>query len=213
MLCRPATGISNLKRSLEVIKKLMRLFREHWLALIAATIVVAPIAFTFTRLLYDERIRILEQQVQTQATHIELLREEKTFLERKLAQPAASEPRPTTGTTSPVDSSPAGDSNSGTTAARLPVIENPAKLMKDEVRDLARFYGLFERTKTNPHLRFKEGDISYWYEQNLTEDELKLEFETRRRVLERANQQGRRIPSQGDLSHSAEQLQRLHRGG
>ena len=82
---------------------------------------------------------------------------------------------------------------------------------KEEVRGIARFYGLFNHWKVNPHLRFKEGDISYWSEQGLTEKELMTEFETRQTVLLRAERSGEKIPSQGDLSYKAEQLQAITR--
>ncbi|MEA2060666.1 MAG: hypothetical protein U9P10_09225 [Thermodesulfobacteriota bacterium] len=88
---------------------------------------------------------------------------------------------------------------------------NTDKLTKDEVRDLAKFYGLFNRWTINPHLRFKEGDISYWYEQGFTKNDLTREFESRSTVLRRAEKSGEKLPSQGDLSHKAEQLQALSR--
>jgi len=88
-----------------------------------------------------------------------------------------------------------------------PSIDNPNRLTKEDVRDLARFYGLFTRWKVNPQLRFQEGDISYWYEQKRSEQELKVEFESRKIVLERAEKHGNCIETQGDLSYYAEQAQ------
>ena len=85
-----------------------------------------------------------------------------------------------------------------------PKIENPQRLTRTEVRRLAEFYGLTQRRKVNPHLRFLEGDISYWFEQRLSEDELKLEFESRRIILDRAEKSGEVISTQGDLSYLAE---------
>ena len=53
----------------------------------------------------------------------------------------------------------------------------------------------------------KDGDISYWYEQSLSESEIKLEFESRRIVLERADKNHQIIDTQGDLSYLAQKVQ------
>lgn len=90
---------------------------------------------------------------------------------------------------------------------RYSLVANPQRLTKSEVRNLAQFYNLMQRWHTNPHLQFEEGDISYWYERNLSEEDLKREFESRRIILERAEKSGEVINTQGDLSHKAELLQ------
>lgn len=77
---------------------------------------------------------------------------------------------------------------------------------RDEVRELARSVGLLEATKTNPHLRFLEGDMSYWYEQELTLDELRLQFISRRMVLEAAEREHLVIDDQGKLSWAAQRV-------
>jgi hypothetical protein len=87
-----------------------------------------------------------------------------------------------------------------------PFIQDPAHLTKSEVRDLAKFHGLLDHSKVNPHLRFAEGDISYWYEQSLHEKVLNREFESRRIALERADQNGQKYDTQGDLSQAAKQI-------
>jgi hypothetical protein len=58
-----------------------------------------------------------------------------------------------------------------------------------------------------PLLRFKEGDVSSWYEQGMSEEALKREFDSRRIVLERAEMTGEIIRTQGDLSAKAESIQ------
>jgi hypothetical protein len=88
-----------------------------------------------------------------------------------------------------------------------PAIQNRNSLSKNEVCGLVQFYGLFRRWSTNPHLSFREGDVSYWYEQELTERDLCREFESRRTILEMAEEQEKIIENQGDLSHRAQQVQ------
>jgi hypothetical protein len=96
--------------------------------------------------------------------------------------------------------------------SRLPQIADSAKLSKDEVRELARSYDLIgHQWQVNPHLEFKEGDISYWTERGLTKRELMHEFESRQTVLRRAETSGEKIKSQGDLSYKAKQLQAVNR--
>lgn len=89
----------------------------------------------------------------------------------------------------------------------LPAIADPQSPTRAEVHELAGFYGLFTRWQVNPHLSFEAGDVSFWAEQGLGAAELEVEFESRRMVLERAERTGQFIPSQGDLSHHAEELQ------
>jgi hypothetical protein len=104
-------------------------------------------------------------------------------------------------------SAPAAPEGSKSGDPAYPTIENPQRLTRIDVRRLAEYYGLFTSWKVNPHLRFKEGDISYWYEQRRSEDDLKLEFESRQIVLKRAEKAGEFIETQGDLSYWAEREQ------
>lgn len=80
------------------------------------------------------------------------------------------------------------------------------KLNRDKIRELAKKHKLLALTDVNPHLRFKDGDISYWAEQNLAAWELELEFLARRLVLEVADRDEAVVPTQGDLSHWATKL-------
>lgn len=45
-----------------------------------------------------------------------------------------------------------------------PPIEE-GRLTRAQIEKLAREFGLLDETETNPHLRFLDGDIAYWYEQ------------------------------------------------
>ncbi|MCK5056365.1 MAG: hypothetical protein KAT34_06910 [Candidatus Aminicenantes bacterium] len=84
------------------------------------------------------------------------------------------------------------------------------KLSKVDVENIVVEFELFENPKFNKHLRFKDGDVSYWYEQHIRygvdEEELRFEFAARKTVLEAADDQEIIIPSQGDLSHLAQQI-------
>jgi len=84
----------------------------------------------------------------------------------------------------------------------------PGDLSETDVENLALFYGLFTQWRVNPQLRFKPGDIGYWYRRRLSESDLKIQFESRRQVLQRAEETGKKIPTQGDLSFFAEQIVR-----
>lgn len=89
------------------------------------------------------------------------------------------------------------------TLQRLMPTKDERKLTKDEIKALAKQCGLFDGTEVNPHLRYKDGDISYWSEQDLQAWELQLEFLARRWVLLAADDAKAYIPQQGDLSHWA----------
>jgi hypothetical protein len=88
-----------------------------------------------------------------------------------------------------------------------PRITDSTNVSKDEVRSLAEYYGLFRNWNVNPHLKFQTGDVSFFFEQHLSETVYQLQFDSRRIVLERAEQTGRRIPTQGDLSALAQEIQ------
>jgi hypothetical protein len=160
--------------------------RKHGLVLLVACGIVGPAAWVGSGYYYSERIEVLRARNELQLEQIRIL-------EAKLQLPPP-----------PTETLGAGRVEE---TSRLPAIEKPSSPTKQEVRQLARFYGLFNRWKTNPHLAYREGDISYWYEQGLTADELKREFTARRTVLDRAERNKRRIPTQGDLSYEAERYQ------
>ncbi len=208
-----------------MVEKLIELLKKYGIVFLAVAIIITPIVWQVAASHYNERIESLKEQIastkqQVTSTkeqvalvkeQIALIKEQKFALEEKLRQPS---PLPTQveqpEKPKPLDS-PIKGSSSAKETIRLPYIADSESPTKDEVRALARFYGLLNRWKVNPHLRFKEGDISYWSEQGFTEQELMLEFETRQTVLRRAEISGERIPSQGDLSHKAEQLQAISR--
>jgi hypothetical protein len=77
---------------------------------------------------------------------------------------------------------------------------------KDMVKRLAESAGLFERSFANPHLRYLDGDISYWFEQRLPVDDLRIEFLARRAVLSAADRTDIEFATQGDLSSAAQSV-------
>lgn len=85
----------------------------------------------------------------------------------------------------------------------LPNHDDERRLNKHQIRELADKYDLRKRTEVNPHLRFKDGDISFWEEQNLAAWELEFEFLARQQLLKAADEQEVTIPTQGDLSQWA----------
>lgn len=87
---------------------------------------------------------------------------------------------------------------------------NKMKVERADIEILVEEFLLSEKTTYNPHLRFKDGDISYWVKQcrkyGLDEEDLRREFAARRAVLEAADMSGVVIDTQGDLSHAAEEI-------
>ena len=172
---------------------LVDMLRKYWPIIVGLVIVLVPAIWAIASIYHSGQIDALREQVN-------LLREQKEFLERKLREAS-----PTgTGPARPSDLPPATESKPG--ARSYPTPENPQRPSKVDIRQLAEFYGLTRRWRANQHLQYQEGDISYWYEQNLDEEQLRLEFESRRIVLERAESAGERIETQGDLSYLAEKV-------
>jgi hypothetical protein len=94
------------------------------------------------------------------------------------------------------------DTNEKVTQEILDLIpkKDENKLSKIQIRKLAEDQRLFNDWRENPVLQFQDGDISYWYEQNLPAWKIQLQFLARRAVLEVAEKENATIPSQGDLS-------------
>jgi len=76
-------------------------------------------------------------------------------------------------------------------------------LGKAQIKHLAEMFSLLESKKVNQHLRYYDGDISYWYEQGLSLSELILQFGARKVVLDSADRDGIKISHQGTLSWAA----------
>ena len=83
--------------------------------------------------------------------------------------------------------------------ALLPA-KDTRKLSKSEIRKLAEKHRLMKEWEVNPVLKFKGGDIAFFYEENLSAWDVELQFISRRIVLERAEEEEATISSQGDLS-------------
>ncbi len=79
-------------------------------------------------------------------------------------------------------------------------------LSKNEVRQLALEYGLTAETAINPHLKFLGGDISFWFEQEISEHRLRLEFAARKAILDAADKTEVIIRDQGMLAWAAQNI-------
>ncbi len=93
---------------------------------------------------------------------------------------------------------------------KMAMADGKKVLGRADVQALADEFLLTEKTAVNPHLRFDDGDIAFWYEQckkyKLDEQDLRREFAARRMVLEAADAAGVMIDLKGDLSHAAGQI-------
>jgi hypothetical protein len=181
--------------------------RKHWPLMIVLTLALAPGIWGLLVFIYNARIDGLNQQLRVSEER-RLLCEDRLRAEtpdRAVGVPPSQSP-PSAGGAAGSGSAPkpAGETR---LPGRYPNLENPEHPTQDDVRRLAEFYDLLKPWPTNPHLRFKTGDISYWREQGFSATDLEREFESRRLVLDRAERSGKSIPSQGDLSHAAELLQ------
>jgi DNA-binding XRE family transcriptional regulator len=85
-------------------------------------------------------------------------------------------------------------------------------LGKAQIKEIAQVFTLQESRKINGHLRYNDGDISFWYEQDLSLDELIFQFAARKVVLDAADRSGVNIDDQGTLSLVATRvISLLHR--
>lgn len=93
-------------------------------------------------------------------------------------------------------------------ASKMPVDPEASisNLNKSEVEKIIHEIGLQNESKINPHLKFEDGDISYFYEQNLTKLQLELEFRSRKMVLDMADEDNTFINEPGDLSQKAKSI-------
>jgi hypothetical protein len=76
----------------------------------------------------------------------------------------------------------------------------------NQIKELAREFGLFDKIQPNIHLRFKDGDIAFFEAQHLSEEEYRLEFYSRKLVLLAAQENNFVIDTQGDLAHAAQKV-------
>jgi hypothetical protein len=79
-------------------------------------------------------------------------------------------------------------------------------IFTERVRELAREFGLMEKTEVNPDLVFVDKDINYWRDRRLDEGRLGLEFAARKLILETADRQRVKIPNREILSQAARQI-------
>ena len=82
-----------------------------------------------------------------------------------------------------------------------PVVEEAVPpLGENDVIGLIEEFGLFDGTPPNGDLAFTEGDITFWVDEKMTEDELRVEFAARRTVLDSAEKHNIVFPKQAHLS-------------
>jgi hypothetical protein len=173
-------------------KDLRTRLKQDWDIVILWLIVLGPATYMISSTLHSREISALKEE-------INLLREQRDYLDKKLKEGSIARS---------TNTEPAED-----TKQDYPNIKNAKRLTRDEVRRLAQFYNLLNEWKANPQLRFDDGDITFWFQQGLSEDHLKLEFESRRQILEQAEKSGQKIGDQGDLSNLAKGIQsRLQMG-
>jgi hypothetical protein len=77
---------------------------------------------------------------------------------------------------------------------------------KARVRELAKEFGLLNKTDMNPNLAFTNDDIDYWYNRKLDESGLALEFSARRLILEQADEQRIAIADRKVLDQAVQQV-------
>ena len=179
---------------------IIRMLRTHGYVILGVGLLLTPIVWTICSAIHKERLDTLHERMS-------LLEEKLSYAESKLKSPAEFT-KGNVQTASPSSSVDSGEivNPQSEVVYRYPPVQNPSNLTKSEVRDLVKFYGLFTEWKINPHLRFLEGDVSFWFEQGLSELALKKQFEARRIILNRAEKSGVKYSTQGDLSHAAEQI-------
>ena len=80
------------------------------------------------------------------------------------------------------------------------------ELSKARVHELAKEFGLFNKTDMNPKLAFTNDDIDYWYNRKFGESGLVLEFSARRLILEQADEQRIAIGDRKVLDQAVQQV-------
>lgn len=91
----------------------------------------------------------------------------------------------------------------------LGVFDNGSALKSlsfEEITSLANEYKLNNRKGVNEHLSFSIGDFNFWVNKNLSREDVKLQFDARKRILDNAEKENRKIETQGDLANEAEIL-------
>jgi hypothetical protein len=183
------------------LQKLLDFLRRYFIPLSLGAAFAASVTWPFAanhyKELYEERIRALGARYE--------------YLDQKYKDciaSAGSLPLPNLAPTRSATSQvPPVQNVRPTTPGNYPAVSNPDRPSKSEVRELARFYKLFTEWRINPQLRFEEGDVSHWAEQGYSERRLRIKFEARRQILERAEISGERLGDQGDLSNRAKSVE------
>ncbi len=95
-------------------------------------------------------------------------------------------------------------------ACALPELNNDTHIIKHrkDVKKIAERCDMFTRWKVNGHLKFQDGDISY-FSGKFSAFELELQFRSRRLILAKADEIGIRIDEPGDLSQKAKRIEAM----
>ncbi len=177
-----------------------KLFADNLATIVILLVILVPSIWAISSWYHSGQISSLSATIETQ-------KESLAFLQMKLKDCAEAKEDLVDALKANAPIKPDGFQTPGApNDAGYPIIKNPAKLTRLEVNDLADFYELTRKWPGNPHLQFDDGDISYWYQRGLSEQELRKQFEARRLILQRAEKSGRKIPTKGDLSALAEQI-------
>jgi hypothetical protein len=177
-----------------------KLFIDNLASIVILLVILVPSIWAVSSWFHSGQISSLSATIETQ-------KESLAFLQMKLKD--CSEAKEDLAEALKTQAPAKTDSIWTPTAPNIggyPVIKNPAKLTRLEVHDLANFYELTRKWPVNPQLQFDDGDISYWYQRGLSEQELRKHFEARRLILQSAEKSGRKIPTKSDLSALAEQI-------
>ena len=79
---------------------------------------------------------------------------------------------------------------------------------RTSVNQIAKRCDMFTHWKVNGHLKFQDGDISY-FSGKFSALELELQFRSRRLILAKADEIGIRIDEPGDLSQKAKRIEAI----
>lgn len=95
-------------------------------------------------------------------------------------------------------------------ACALLELNNDGHIVKNrkDVKQIAERCDMFTRWKVNGHLKFQDGDISY-FSGKFSAFELELQFRSRRLILAKADEIGIRIDEPGDLSQKAKRIEAI----
>lgn len=84
-------------------------------------------------------------------------------------------------------------------AQKIPKNAKANELSKNEIKNLAQEIGLFSSWVKNPQLKYEDGDIGWYSQQDYTQLKIEADFHAKFLVLSLAEREGIKIETQGDL--------------